>query len=35
LSVQSFVALPLVSRDVNIDGLKRSITISAGLEYSF
>jgi len=33
--LQGLVALPLLSRDVNVDGLKRSITISAGVEYSF
>lgn len=35
VSLRSFVAFPLLSRSVNVDGLTRSVTLSVGGQYDF
>jgi hypothetical protein len=34
-SLQVLAAIPLLKRDVNLDGLTRAVTVSAGIQFSF
>jgi hypothetical protein len=33
--IQSIIAVPLLKRDINVDGLKRSFSFSIGIQFLF